>query len=204
MTDAAQGAFSGEDAASLARSLRRVGWIGFWTQIVVAVAPVLAVVLVIGAVRGFAAPGARFDVLGWLSMMSFAVLIFTTWWSWRYTGLAQRLAAGEAAPTRPELTRAAWIGLGASGLGILFSIIVMTAEVIYLLVVFLEAPQGGAPVFQTIDGGGPSWLSAIDMLGLLTLILTIAAEIFVLLLGLWLLFRLTGRTPDAIGRIVGD
>jgi len=177
-------------AAAIGRAFERVGRIGFWVQVMVAIGPIAVVAIVFGAVRGFGLPGGRMDLLGWLSLLSLLVLLFTTYWSRRYIHRGRALVAG--GPAEPEaLGRMVWTGLTASAVGILFSIIVMTAEIVFLLVVFLEAPQGGAPVFQTLDGGGLPWISAVDLLSLLTLILTVAAEIVVLLLALWLLFRVS-------------
>lgn len=180
-------------ATAIGRAFRRVGLLGFWVQLVVAIGPIVVVAIVFGTVRGFGLPGGRMGLLGWLSLLSVLVLLFTTFWSRRYADRGRAIEAG--APADPAaLSRMVWTGLTASAVGILFSIIVMTAEIVFLLVVFLEAPQGGAPVFQTLDGGGLPWISAVDLLSLLTLILTVAAEIVVLLLALWLLFRVS-RMP---------
>lgn len=66
----------------------------------------------------------------------------------------------------------------------------MLMEVGQLLYHFLAAPQGGIPAIQTV-GGSASWVSAVDLVSLMSLILDIGAELIALLLGLWLLFRTT-------------
>lgn len=182
---------------TLGRAFRRVGWLGFWAQIAVALVPIAVVATLFGAFRGFALPGARLDILGWFSLLSLLILLFTIFWSRRYIRIGREIETGGEAPDHAALTRTVWIGMGAGAVGVLLSLIVVLAEIAYLLIVFLEAPQGGAPVFQTVDGDGPAWISAIDMLKLLTLVLTAAAEIVVLLLALWLLFRLSGPAPHA-------
>lgn len=194
MSDVAIETLPTERGRELGRAFRKVGWLGFWTQIVVAVVPILIVGGVFGVVRGFTLPGARVQLLGWMSLISVLILLFTTFWSWRYRRIGRALEIGEAEPA--GLTRTVWTGLAASAVGILFSLVVMLSEIIFLLVVFLDAPQGGAPVFQTVDGSGPTWISALDVLSLLVLILTAAAEIVTLLLGLWLLWRLSAD-PEA-------
>jgi hypothetical protein len=193
--DAQEGLAAGADRG-LGRTFRRVGWLGFWAQIAVALVPIMVVATLFGAFRGFSLPGARLDVLGWFSLASLLILLFTILWSRRYMRIGREIEAG-AAPDHAALTRTVWIGMGAGAVGVLLSLIVVLAEIAYLLIVFLEAPQGGAPVFQTVDGNGPAWISAIDMLKLLTLVLTAAAEIVVLLLALWLLFRLSAADPQA-------
>jgi hypothetical protein len=74
--------------------------------------------------------------------------------------------------------------------------VVMKIEVGHLLFYFLSAPQGGVPVFQTAGAAPASWVSAVDMLSLMALLLTLAAEIIVLVLGLWLLFRSSQVNQD--------
>lgn len=196
MQESARGRVASTAGLDLGRTFRRVGWLGFWTQLCVAIVPIFVLVLIFGVVRGFTLPGARVPLLGWLSLLSVLILVFTTLWSRRYMAIGKRLEAegGDG----DDLSRTVWIGLAASAVGILFSLVVVLAEILFLLVAFLETPQGGAPVFQTMDGAGPPWISALDVLSLLVLILTAAAEIVTLLLALWLLSRLSPPTPASV------
>lgn len=191
MMDSAAEELSAAPGRTVGRWFRKIGWLGFWTQIVIAVVPIAAFVIVFSTVRGFSLPGDRIDILGWFSLASIVLLLFTTFWSWRYRSIGRRLEAGETAVDAHALSRTVWTGITASSLGVLLSLVVVLAEVIYLLLVFLEAPQGGAPVFQTADGSALSWITALDLLSLLALMLTAAAEIITLLLSLWLLHRLS-------------
>ena len=85
-----------------------------------------------------------------------------------------------------------WTGLVASGLGIVFLLVVMLAEVGQLLFYFLSAPQGGIPTLQTTPSSlGGSWVSAVDLASLMALVLMLAAEVLATMLGMWLLFRTT-------------
>jgi hypothetical protein len=124
-----------------------------------------------------------------LTIGSLLVLGFTTVWFYRYTRLASQIAEPDRRPPMHALKRAAWIGVAASTLGIVFSASVMMFEVIQLMLYFLRAPQAGIPVIQTAGGGPASWASAGDVLSLLGLIFTMLVEIVVLTLSLWLLFR---------------
>jgi hypothetical protein len=57
-------------------------------------------------------------------------------------------------------------------------------------------------VFQT----GPEtarWISAVDMLSLMALILTLFAELLVLMFSLWLLFRTTLGSPEYPRAVAG-
>lgn len=183
---------------SLGRTFWQVGVIGMWAQIVLAVAPVATLTAVFASVTGAKAPGGGLDLVAWLSVGGFAILLVTTVWSWRYMRRGRRLSQGAERAEPARLMRTVWIGLGASSLGILLSIVVTTVEMIRLLVGFLEAPQAGAMVVQSV-GEGQSWISAVDILGMMTLVLTMAAEIVTLVLGLWLLYRISSKSGVAIG-----
>ena len=78
----------------------------------------------------------------------------------------------------------------ASSIGLLFSMIVMMTETGHLLFYFLAAPQGGFPVLQMHNTDSTTgWVSAVDMMSLMALSLLVFAELVVLILSLWLLFR---------------
>jgi hypothetical protein len=69
-------------------------------------------------------------------------------------------------------------------------------EVVRLLILFLQAPQGGIPVFQTQPDSRGGWVSAIDAVGLLAEVCTLMGEFLLLGLTLWLLFRITQSSKD--------
>jgi hypothetical protein len=175
---------------SLSRAFLRLGRIGFWLQIAIGCIP-LALLIYSLAFNGSGRVGTRsgFALVEYLTFGSLLLLAFTTIWFYRYTRLGQKMSeAGDGFSMR-KLESAAWIGVAASTLGIVFSALVMMFEVIQLLSYFLRAPQAGVPVVQTTGGGPASWASASDVLSLLGLIFTMLVEIFVLCLSLWLLFR---------------
>ena len=62
-------------------------------------------------------------------------------------------------------------------------------EVGTLLSDFLSAPQAGVPTVQTTGAAVATWVSVVDMMNLLSVILTLGGEIFALIFGLLLLFR---------------
>jgi len=138
----------------------------------------------------------RFGLIQYLEIGSLFVLAFTTIWFYRYTRLAHRIAMADFSPSMQSLQRTAWIGVGASTLGIVFSGVVMMFEVTQLLLYFLRAPQAGVPVIQTTSGGPASWVSASDVLSLMGLIFAMLVEIVVLVLSLWLLFRTTAEFAE--------
>jgi hypothetical protein len=177
----------------LAGSFRRLGWIGFWLQFAIGAISVLLLFYAFAfAGGGGISTRGRFALIDYLAIGSLLVLTFTTAWFYRYTRLARELAKPDHLWTPSRLHRMAWIGVAASTLGIVFSVLVMMFEVAQLFFYFLHAPQGGVPVVQTTSGGAASWVSAGDMLSIIGLIITTLVEIVALSLGLWLMFLTAG------------
>lgn len=174
---------------SLSRAYRRLGWCGFWFQVVVGAIPVALMIYLFVFARATIAPRAGFALVEYLTVFGMAILAFTTFWFYRHTWLAKRISDPQRAPTYKFLIRAAWTGIVASTVGILFSLLVMLIEVAHLLFYFLATPQGGVQVVQTTGTESASWVSAVDMLSLMALILSLLAELAVLVFGLWLLYR---------------
>ena len=187
---------------SLAPAFSRLGWIGFWLQIVIGAVPLALTTyaFLFGATR---AAGTRsgFPLIQYLSVVSLLVLAFTAIWFYRYTRLAVRFADPEQRPTAFSVQRTVLTGVTASTLGIVFSMLVLFFEVGQLWIYFLRAPQAGVPVIQT-TAGQASWVSASDILHLLALLLSMFVEIAVLVIGLWLLLR--AMTPSTEFPDVGD
>jgi hypothetical protein len=175
---------------SLAQAFSRLGWIGFWIQVAIGSIPVLLVTyaLIFGRNSGAGTRGG-FLLIEYLTIAGLIALVFTTIWSYRYTRLGEQIADPARRPSEFAVQRVAWIGVAASTVGILFSMLVMLFEVAQLLFYFLRAPQVGVPVIQKTGGGEESWVSAADMMNLLVLNLTLFGELTVLVFSIWLLFR---------------
>jgi hypothetical protein len=178
-------------AESLARTFSLLGWSGFWSQLVLGSIPLLLMLYVFLFSGNVISPRAALPLVEYLSLADLLLLLFLIVWFYRYTRIAKSLVDPHTLPSEDTLATRVWIGLAASSLGILFSLLVMLLEVGQLLFYFLAAPQGGIPAIQTTIGGSASWVSAVDLVSLLTLLLTLAAQVITLALGLWLLFRTT-------------
>lgn len=185
-----QGAFKSSKGKSLATSFSKLGWLGFWLQVAIGSVPV-AFVIYTWIFNRNAGGGTRggMALIEYMTIASLLVLAFTTIWFYRYTHLARRIADAGRRPPETVVQRAAWTGVAASTVGIVFSMLVMLFEVAQLLIYFLRVPQAGVPVVQTTTGGAASWISAADIVSLMALILTTFIEVIVLALSLWLLFR---------------
>jgi uncharacterized protein DUF3611 len=175
---------------SLAQAFRRLGWIGFWAQVTIGAIPVALIVyaFIFDRTRTTGTRGVL-ALIEYLAIVSLLMLAFTTLWSYRYTRLARKIADPRLSLPRSVAGRAAWTGVVASTVSILFSILVILFEVAQLFFYFLRAPQAGIPVVQTTAGGPTSWVSASDVMSLLALSVSLLVEQFVLAFSLWLLFR---------------
>jgi hypothetical protein len=89
-------------SSSLAKAFARLGWIGFWVQVVVGSVPAMLMIYVF-AFAGDTGAGTRggLPLVEYLTVFSLLVLAFTTLWSYRYTRLANRIAD-------PQRARRSW------------------------------------------------------------------------------------------------
>lgn len=177
----------------LARLFKRYGWVGLWLQVVLAASAILLVINVLFFSHAAAIQHQRIGLAEYLALIAFLILIFTIFWFYHYTRLASKIADPQRRPPKPSLIRTLWVGIWASCFGIAFSMIAMFLEVGRLLRVFMRAPQGGIPVIQT-EYDPSTWISAVDMVGLLADLSVLAGELIVLTFSLWLLLRVSMAT----------
>ena len=174
---------------SLARAFLTTGRLGFWAQVGIGL---LSVVMAVSAFiydpgQGVGTRGAP-ALIKYLTIVSLLVLAFTMVWSYRYILMGRQIADTTQSPEASKVQRTVWIGVMASALGLILSMLIMLFEAVQLFIYFLRVPKAGVPVVQT-TAGPASWVSAGDMLSLSVIILTAFVEMLVLALGLWLLFR---------------
>jgi hypothetical protein len=174
---------------SLAKAFLRLGWAGLWIGIVIGFIPVLlALYALIFGRTGVGTRGGSL-LIECLTIAGLILMVFTAVWSYRYTRLGKQIADPARRPSEFEIQQVAWIGVAASAIGILFSMLVILFEVVQLLIYFLRAPQAGVPAIQTTGGGQASWVSAADMMNLLALTISLFGELTILVFSIWLLFR---------------
>ena len=187
----------GTKADALGRSFSRLGWIGFWLQVVLGALPVVLMFYLFVFSGSLSGPRSGVPFVEFLTLVNLAVLLFTVYWFFRYPALGRAIANPATRPTESAVLASVWTGLVASALGILFSLTVMILDVGQLLFYFLSAPQAGVPAIQTTTGpAGASWVSAIDLVSLMALLLMLASEVIALVLGLWLMFRTSMAADD--------
>ena len=176
---------------SLARQFARLGWTGFWIQLALITIPIL----LLGYVMFFSVPESAqnkgIDLGNYLSYGGLMVMLFTILWFYRYTRLGSRIADPGLRPSQSSVIHTLWIGMWASCLGIVFSMLLLLRAVARLLFVLMTMPQTGIPIAAVSGGDGARTLSAIDAASLTSLLIMLTAEFIVLIFTLWLFFKVT-------------
>lgn len=177
-------------------------WIGFWIQFALLAVPIVLLVYVLFVSSPESAQRRGIDLSNYLSFGSLLVMVFTTFWFYRYTRLGKRIADPELRPPQSSALRTLWIGLWAGCLGIFFSMLLLSA-VGRVLFVLMANPQTGMQIAQSLGTDPTKSLSAMDAVSLTSLLFLLTAELLVLTLSLWLLFRTT-RPSAAIAEATTD
>jgi hypothetical protein len=175
----------------LSRQFSRLGWLGFWLQVAMLAIPLLLLIYVLFLRSPQSAQRIGIDLSNYLSYGSLLVMVFTTFWFFRYTRLGRRIADPERRPTRMAVERTLWVGLWASGLGIAFSMVLLFSAAGRMLLILLANPQTGVMIAPGPGGDPVQSISAMDAISLTSLLITLTAELIVLGLSVWLLFRTT-------------
>jgi hypothetical protein len=195
MSDESEVGWSRQKRQSLAEQFSMLGRIGLYAQLVLLVVPVLLTVYLFMLGRSDQGAGTGINLGNYVSFGSLLVMIFTTYWFFRYVRLGERLKDPAESPSRSTVVTTLWIGLWAGCLGIGFSILLLLAAAWRILFVLLTNPQSGMLIAPT-GGTNPAYsLSAIDAVSLTLLIIGLAVELMVLGLTLWLLFQTTLPGP---------
>jgi hypothetical protein len=193
MTKNTDSTWEPKDPEKLAKHFLRLGWIGFWVQLVLLSLPVFLLFYVLFIKSSETIFSKGIDLSAYLSNGSLLVMLFTTFWFYRYTKLAPRIAAPEFRPSQKSVVKTIWVGLWASVVGVFFSMMLMVSAVTRLLFVLLATPQTGIPVAAMGSNPGHT-LSAIDAVSLTSLLFTLSAELTILLFSIWLIFKVTRDT----------
>jgi hypothetical protein len=195
MSDGTEIGWAPRKRQSLAEQFSLLGRIGFYAQLVLLVVPLLLTVYLLLLSRSEQGSGTGINLGNYVSFGSLLVMIFTTYWFFRYIRMGERLKAPGEAPPRSTVATTLWVGLWAGCVGIAFSLLLLLAAAWRILVVLLTNPQSGMLIAPTA-GTNPTYsLSAIDAVSLTLLIIGLAVELMVLGLTLWLLFQTTWPAP---------
>src|SRR5262245_1162475 len=84
---------------SLAGAFIRLGWAGFWLQLVFGSLPMLALAYYLAFSRREPETASGFGIPEYLTIINLLMLIFTTYWSHRYIRIGRRIRSSEQAPS---------------------------------------------------------------------------------------------------------
>jgi hypothetical protein len=87
----------------IAQSFTRLGWIGFWIQLVMVAIPILLLFYVLFIASPESIKSKGIDLSAYLSYGSLAVMLFTTLWFFRYTRIARQIMNPEKRPSQSSV-----------------------------------------------------------------------------------------------------
>ena len=178
----------------IALAFRRLGWIGFWCQVVLGLIPVTLMIFQVVFSSKSQLIGVP-DSGNILSFVDILTLLFTIYWCFRYTRLGRKLENSNQSPAKVRVIREVWIGIIANVAVIFIAVLIGITTVGGLLYVILSLPPGAATILQPALGGtlinpGPI-IVPMDMLGLLAVMNVILAGLIGIIVSLWLMYRLS-------------
>lgn len=192
--------WSQADRDAMAGHFWRLGWTGFLMQVALLAVPVLLAIYVLVPSVTSTTGLKGIDLSNYLSYGSLLIMIFTTYLFYRYTRLGQRINDPSRSPSHSSIVSTLWVGIWAGSLGIAFSMLLLFGAAWRLLFVLLANPQTGIMVAPTLGDNPTGSISAIDAVSLTSLLVMLAAELVVLGMTLWLLFKTTRSTIGSAGR----
>jgi len=175
----------------LARSFRWLGWTGFWLQALLGFIPILVVVtnVLFGTRRS---PLGGFSVGLWLAILCLLALVFSIYWCFRYTQLANKLGIRELRPAKFQVLRDLKWGLMVNLSIMTLAVIIALSRVSTLTLKMLTLPQGAtvvAPsqVGTTIAPG--ALITPSNMIAIQAMVSAIAAGLVGTVVALLLLYQ---------------
>jgi hypothetical protein len=183
----------------IARSFRWLGWLGFWLQALFGFIPTLVVVT--AAMFG----PARQQVFSfglWLAIACLAILLFSIYWSFRYTQLATQLENPDLRPAKSQVFRDLKIGLLANISTMIIALAIALSRVGELTFKLLTLPQSATVVSPNQVGTTLSAPGALitpsNMITIQAMIHAIAAGLAGVIVTLLLIYQLgQHRSPKA-------
>src|SRR5262249_8688411 len=128
MSDTPQTATPTPRALALSRAFHRLGWAGFWLQIVFGSLPVLLMVYYFTFTGTTSVSRSGLPFIEYMTIANLLILLFTLYWSYGYTRLAWRIVDHAHRPSAASLTSAVWTGVIATTGGMLLTAIILVIE----------------------------------------------------------------------------
>jgi Protein of unknown function (DUF3611) len=175
----------------IARACRWLGWIGFGLQALLGFIPILVVVTTV-----LFNPGqpqrSGLSVGLWLAIACLIILLFSIYWCFRYTQLANRLEIRDQRPAKSQVIQDLKLGLLAN-LGIMaIAVLIALSRVGELTFKMLILPQGATVITPSPTGrlvAQGAVITASNMIAIQALINAIAAGLVGVIVALLLLYQ---------------
>ncbi|MCL6435845.1 MAG: DUF3611 family protein [Leptolyngbyaceae cyanobacterium HOT.MB2.61] len=175
----------------IARSFRWLGWVGFWLQALFGFIPILVVVTTVLFRPGQQVGGFSFGL--WLAIACLIILIFSIYWCFRYTQLANRLEIRDLRPAKSKVIRDLKLGLLAN-IGIMaIAVLIALTRIGGLTFKMLTLPQGATVIAPNQAGttiAQGALISPSNMIAIQAMVNAIAAGLIGAIVALLLLHQM--------------
>jgi uncharacterized membrane protein YidH (DUF202 family) len=174
----------------IARSLRWLGWGGLWLQALLGFIPILVVLTTVLSRSGQQGVGFSFGV--WLAIVCLVALLFSIYWCFRYTQLANQLERRDLRPAKAQVIQDLKLGL-AMNVGIItIAVLIAMTRVGALTFQMLRLPQGSTVIVPNQAGTtvAGALITPSNMIAIQAMINTIAAGLVGVIVALLLLYQI--------------
>ena len=183
----------------IARSLRWLGWSGLWLQALLGFIPTLVVVTTALLGTGPQRNSSSFGI--GLGIACLIFLIFSIYWCFRYTQLANQLESRDLRPAKSKVIRDLKLGLLAN-IGIMaIAVLIALVRVGTLTFKMLTLPQGSTVISPNQTGtmiAQGTMITPSNMIAIQAMINAMAAGLVGAIVALLLLYQIgQHRSPNA-------
>jgi hypothetical protein len=176
----------------IAQSFRWLGWAGFCLQALLGFIPILVVVMTVlfgsGAKQRIGLP---FGL--WLAIACLIILLFSIYWCFRYTQLANQLEIPDLRPAKSQVVRDLKLGLTANIGIITIAVLIALVRVGELSFKMLTLPQGSTVItpnqLGTTVAAPGALITPSNMIAIQAMIHAIAAGLVGVIVALLLLYQ---------------
>lgn len=183
---------SGLTPQEIARSFRWLGWLGLWLQALLGFIPILVVVAnVLARPSQQQVGGSSIGLI--VAIVCLIILVFSTYWCFRYTQLAGKLEERDLRPAKVQVIQKVRIGLVANISVMTLAVLIALWRVGTLTFKMLTLPQGAtivAPnqIGTTLAAPG-ALITPSNMIAIQAMVSTIAAGLAGTIIALMLLHQ---------------
>ncbi|NJP09655.1 MAG: DUF3611 family protein [Leptolyngbyaceae cyanobacterium RU_5_1] len=174
----------------IARSLRWLGWIGFWLQALLGFVPIFVVVTMV-----LFNPVQRqigFSLGLGLAIACLIILCFSIYWCFRYTQLANQLEIRDLRPAKSQVLHDLKLGLLANVSTMTIAVLIALSRIGELTFKMLILPQGATVIAPTQPGTlitQGAQITPSNMIAIQAMINAIAAGLVGVIVALLLLYQ---------------